>query len=52
MWANLKNGLGNLTACRVDDLAAIVKNRFKRIQYRVYVKNVGGFRSGLARAKF
>jgi hypothetical protein len=33
-WANLKNGLGNLTATNVDQLAAIVKSRLKSIQYR------------------
>ena len=33
-WANMKNGLGNLAARDVDHLAAIVKNRLKRIQYR------------------
>ena len=33
-WANMKNGLGNLAARIVDELAAIVKNRLKRIQYR------------------
>jgi hypothetical protein len=30
----MKNGLGNLAASTVDRLAAIVKNRLKRIQYR------------------
>ena len=30
----MKNGLGNLAAGNVDLLAAIVKNRLKRIQYR------------------
>ena len=34
VWANMKNGLGNLAACTVDQLAAIVRNRLKRIQYR------------------
>ena len=34
VWANMKNGLGNLAASDVDQLAAIVKNRLKRIQYR------------------
>jgi hypothetical protein len=33
-WANMKNGLGNLAARNVDQLAAIVRNRLKRIQYR------------------
>ena len=30
----MKNGLGNLAARDADQLAAIVKNRLKRIQYR------------------
>ena len=34
VWANMKNGLGNLAATSVDQLAAIVRNRLKRIQYR------------------
>jgi len=33
-WANMKNGLGNLAATNLDQLAAIVKNRLKSIQYR------------------
>jgi DDE superfamily endonuclease len=33
-WANMKNGLGNLAVSNVDQLAAIVRNRLKRIQYR------------------
>jgi transposase len=34
VWANTKNGLGNLAACTADQLAAIVRNRLRRIQYR------------------
>jgi hypothetical protein len=34
VWANVKDGLGNLTACGTGQLAAIVKNSLKRIQYR------------------
>ena len=41
VWANMKNGLGNLAARDVDQLAAIVKNRLKRIQYRPAV--IDGF---------
>jgi transposase len=33
-WANMKKGLGNLAARDVDQLAAIVRNRLKSIQYR------------------
>ena len=33
-WANLKNGLGNLAAAGVGQLAAIVKSRLKTTQYR------------------
>jgi hypothetical protein len=31
--ANMKNGLGNLAACYVSQLAAIVKDCLKSIQY-------------------
>ena len=34
VWANMKNGLGNLAACTADQLAATVRSRLKRIQYR------------------
>jgi hypothetical protein len=34
VWANTKNGLGNLAPCTAGQLAAIVRNRLKRIQYR------------------
>ena len=34
VWANLKNGLGKLAVSGVDQLAAVVKNRLKRMQYR------------------
>ena len=33
-WANMKNGLDNLSATDVDQLTAIIKNRLKSIQYR------------------
>ena len=41
VWANLKNDLGNLAARDVDQLAAVVRNRLKRIQYRPAL--IGGF---------
>jgi transposase len=34
VWSVVKNGLGNLTAHGVDHLAAVIRNRLKRIQYR------------------
>ena len=34
VWANMKNGLGNLAAPTVSDLAAIARNRLKSIHYR------------------
>jgi hypothetical protein len=37
----MKNGLGNLAARNVDQLAAVVRNRLKRIQYRPAV--ISGF---------
>jgi transposase len=35
-WAAMKASLGNLAVRDVDQLAAIMKNRLKRIQYRQY----------------
>lgn len=34
VWSHLKRNLGNLAVQGIDQLAAIVKNRLKRIQYR------------------
>ncbi|MFC1232237.1 transposase [Streptomyces sp. Sce081] len=34
VWANLRNSLGNLTACTTDELAALVRTRLKKMQYR------------------
>jgi hypothetical protein len=34
VWSHIKRGLGNLAACGIDDLAAIVRTRLKCIQYR------------------
>jgi transposase len=34
VWANMKNGLGNLTARTPDQLAATVRSRLARIQHR------------------
>ncbi len=33
-WSNMKNGLGNLAACTLDQLTATVRNRLRRIQHR------------------
>ena len=33
-WANMKNDLGNLAACTVDQLAGTVRNQLQRIQRR------------------
>jgi hypothetical protein len=33
-WANMKNSLGNLAACTLDQLAAIISSRLRRIQHR------------------
>jgi hypothetical protein len=50
VWANMKSGLGNLAARDVGQLAAIVKNRLKRIQYRLALLVTAGiwplFRDG------
>ena len=47
-WATMKNSLGNLMARDVDQLAAVVKNRLRHIQYRPAL--IGGFlaQTGLA----
>ncbi len=37
----MKNGLGNLAARNADQLAAVVRNRLKTIQYRPEL--IGGF---------
>jgi len=34
VWSHVKRSLGNLAVTSVDHLAAIVKDRLKRIQYR------------------
>jgi len=34
VWSHVKRSLGNLAATGIDQLAAIVRNRLKRIQYR------------------
>ncbi|MFI7650872.1 IS630 family transposase, partial [Micromonospora sp. NPDC049460] len=34
VWSHVKRSLGNLAVTSVDHLAAVVKNRLKRIQYR------------------
>jgi putative transposase len=34
VWSHVKRRLGNLAACGIDQLAAIVRTRFKSIQYR------------------
>ncbi|GAA3780157.1 hypothetical protein GCM10022225_80500 [Plantactinospora mayteni] len=34
LWSTMKSRLGNLAVDGVDHLAAIIRNRLKRIQYR------------------
>ncbi|MFY1673888.1 transposase [Plantactinospora sp. WMMB334] len=34
LWSTMKSSLGNLAVDGVDHLAAIIRNRLKRIQYR------------------
>ncbi|MEU6091012.1 hypothetical protein ABZ865_30400 [Streptomyces sp. NPDC047085] len=34
MWAHLKNSLGNLAPCGIDELAALSRTRLKRMQYQ------------------
>jgi transposase len=48
-WTNMKNSLGNLGGCHTpDQLAAIIKNRLKRIQYRPALIDGSFARTGLA----
>jgi len=48
VWVKMKNGLGNLAARDAHQLATTVRNRLKRIQYRLAL--IGGFlaQTGLA----
>jgi hypothetical protein len=39
VWSHVKRSLGNLAVTGVDHLAAIVRNRLKRIQYRPELLN-------------
>jgi putative transposase len=34
LWAHLKNSLGNLAPCSLDELAALARTRLKRMQYQ------------------
>jgi len=34
VWSHVKRSLGNLAAAGIDHLAAVVRNRLKRLQYR------------------
>lgn len=34
LWSHLKRGIGNLAACGIDQLAAIVRSRLKSLQYQ------------------
>ncbi|MFC9624910.1 hypothetical protein ACFTXM_34795 [Streptomyces sp. NPDC056930] len=34
MWAHLKNSLGSLAPCSLDELAALAGTRLKRMQYQ------------------
>lgn len=34
MWAHLKNSLGNLAPCSIDELATLARTRLKRMQYQ------------------
>lgn len=34
MWGHLKNGLGNLDPCNIDELARLARTRLKSMQYQ------------------
>ncbi|MFF4795639.1 transposase [Streptomyces sp. NPDC001276] len=44
LWAHVKRSLANLTSVALDRLAALVRNRLKRLQYRPHV--LDGFLAG------
>ena len=48
VWSHVKRSLGNLAVTGVDHLAAIVRNRLKRIQYRPDLLTSFLARTGLA----
>jgi transposase len=48
VWSHLKRSLGNLVVQGIDDLAVIVKNRLKRIQYRPELTDAFFAQTGLA----
>ena len=48
VWSHVKRSLGNLAVTGVDHLAAIVRNRLKRIQYRPGLLTGFLARTGLA----
>jgi transposase len=46
VWSHVKRSLGNLATTGVDHLAAIVRNRLKRIQYRPDLLSLSAQRVG------
>lgn len=48
VWSHLKRSLGNLAADGIDHLAAVVKNRLKRIQYRPELTDAFFAQTGLS----
>lgn len=34
VWATLKNSLGNLAPCSIDELTVLARTRLKRMQYQ------------------
>lgn len=48
VWSHLKRSLGNLAVQSIDHLAAVVKNRLKRIQYRAELTDAFFAHTGLA----
>jgi putative transposase len=48
VWSHLKRSLGNLAAHGIDHLAAVVKNRLKRIQYRPELTDAFFAQTGLS----
>ncbi|MBW6439259.1 transposase [Actinoplanes hulinensis] len=48
VWSHIKRGIGNLVACTITQLAAIVRSRLKSLQYRPALLDAFLAETGLA----
>jgi putative transposase len=47
VWSHLKRSLGNLADCTLDELAALIRTRLRRMQYRPALLNAFVAHTGL-----